>query len=130
MDSLSPASLPKLRWCQFRLRTLLIFVTLCALLCSCFASRKSLATWYVARQLRVADTAERELTACMRMNGWVNTWTYCYRVETEDAYGNKVKAWESGEWDRVAVIVITWENGESVRRTLLNRNSLSYVFGE
>lgn len=105
-------------------------VAVCALACSGFVFRRDIATWYVARQLRFASTPALELTACERMNDWSCVWTYPYGVIAEDASGNRLKPWRTGQYDRVALVVITWENGTTVRRKLMNHSSLKYIFGE
>ena len=55
-DSQSVPPLPKLRWYQYSLRTLLLFVLLCSLLCSWFATR--------ATNQRDAVCAIRSISGC------------------------------------------------------------------
>jgi hypothetical protein len=53
----------KLRWYQFSLRTLLVFVTLCAIVCSCLAVMMQEAK------------REREIAAVIQKSGLVAVWT-------------------------------------------------------
>jgi len=92
--------------------------------------RRDIGTWYVARAIRLADTPEEELKAFVRMNHWGHVHTHGYRVEAEDADGNSIRPWETGQYDRVAAVTITWGNGTMARKAITHNNSLSYVFGE
>jgi hypothetical protein len=124
-------TMPKPRYCRCHCspRKLVVLAAVCVLMCGCFIFRKDVATWYVARQLRIASTPAMELHACERMNRWAYVWSYAYGVEAEDASEIPLRPWETGQYDKVAEVVITWENGTSVRRKILNRTSLEYVFG-
>ena len=92
--------------------------------------RQDLGTWYVARTLRAASTPEQERAACARMNRWAHALAHGYSVEAEDASGTPFRPWETGDYDRVAVVIITWDNGTKVRRSLLDKGSLVSLFGE
>ena len=126
-ESETAAARPTLRWYQFRLRTLLAWVTVVAVICSCLASRRDLATWYAARQLRNASTPEEELAACKRIKQWVYTSTYGYYVEVKGASGNRIGSSDMEWWDSPAVVEITWTNGTTVRREILDHRTPSYL---
>ena len=91
---------------------------------------KSIATWYVARSIVNAAGPEEEVDAFERMNKWGSTLTYGYSVVAKDKDGKSIEPWKTGEYDRVVVVQIRWKNGTVVERQVVNRNSLSYVFGE
>ena len=116
----------KRRWWLIGAAAGLALVVLAVLL----AFQKDIGTWYVAGALRAASTPEQELAACARMNGWAHTLAHGYAVETEDASGTTIRPWQTGDYDRVAVLVITWDNGTKVRRSLLDKDSLVSIFGE
>lgn len=91
---------------------------------------RDVATWYVARQLRMANSPDSELRACVHINHLSHVWTYGYRVEAEDTATNEIKPWETGDYESVAAVRITWDNGVTVRRVIVNRRSREYVLGE
>jgi hypothetical protein len=64
------------------------------------------------------------------MNRWAHSLAHGYAVEAEDASGTPFRPWQTSDYDRVAVVTITWDNGTKVRRSLLDRDSLGSVFGE
>lgn len=130
IESQSVATNRKRRWYHRRLRLLLVLAAVGAVVCGCVVFRRDVATWYVARQFRVADTPEAELTACIRMNHWGPPWAYGYSVRAEDASGEDIRPWVTGQWDRVAAVTVTWDNGTTVRRTILDERSLIFIFGE
>jgi len=94
------------------------------------AFRENIGTWYVARALRAASTPEQERAACARMSRWAHSLAHAYAVEAEDASGTTIRPWQTGDYDRVAAVVITWDNGTKVRRSLLDKDSLVSLFGE
>jgi hypothetical protein len=92
--------------------------------------RRDIGTAYVAWRLDAAQTSDAELNAASLMNRSAHTWTYGYTVETEDPQGNAIRPWETGDYNAVATVIVTWDDGTTVRRDVINRDSLSYVFGE
>ena len=126
----------KRRWWLIGAAVVFALVVLAVLL----AFRKDIGTWYVARALRAASTPEQEQAACAQMSRWAHSLAHGYRVETEDASGTTIRPWQTGDrvavfantgdYDRVAVLIITWDNGTKVRRSLLDKDSLVSVFGE
>jgi hypothetical protein len=115
---------------RHKCRTLLACFVACLLVGGFIAVRKDLATWYVAREFRLAETADEELAASKRLYEWLPFWTYWYTVEVEDVDGKEMKPWTNGEWERASVVEITWENGETARRKILNRHSFNYICGK
>ena len=116
----------KRRWWLIGAAVVFALVVLAVLL----AFRKDIGTWYVARALRAASTPEQEQAACAQMSRWAHSLAHGYRVETEDASGTTIRPWETGDYDRVAVVIITWDNSTKVRRSLLDKDSLVSLFGE
>lgn len=110
-------------------RSVTVALVLAALFVGMFF-RRDLGTWYVRHGIMQARLPAEEVAAYRRMNHWINLWTYGYSVETADANGVKFRPWVTGDYERVAIVRIRWENGSISERTLLTPDSLSYIFGE
>ena len=91
---------------------------------------KDLGTVYVAHRFNTAANDDAELNAAQLMNRWAHRLTHGYSVEAEDAAGNQIRPWKTGDYDSVSAVIVTWHNGHSVRKVVRNRKTLSYVFGE
>lgn len=86
-------------------------------------------TAYVAFRFRTASNPESELDAAMLMNH-SRFWQHKCSPRPFDTDGNRIKPWESGDWDAVKAVEVTWDNGISVYRVVQHPNTLAYVFGE
>jgi hypothetical protein len=102
------------------------------LLLGLYYFRRDLGTAYVASQFRSATDADAELEAARKINAWTRGFicSHGYKVQAQDAQGNEIKPHLTGNYDAVAVIKITWGNGTTVERKILNPKSPSYIYGE
>jgi hypothetical protein len=91
---------------------------------------KDIGTAYVAHAFNMAANGDAELDAARLMNHWAHRWSHGYSVEAKDVSGNNIRPWESGDYDAVTAVEVTWNDGSRVYRTIQNRNTLSYLFGE
>ena len=106
------------------------FIVTISLLVLLTIFRRDIGTAYVAWRLDAAQTSDAELDAASLMNRSAHTWTYGYTVETEDSHGNAIRPWQTGDFNAVATVIITWDDGTTVRRDVINPDSLTYVFGD
>lgn len=81
---------------------------------------------YLAHRLSNADTPAEELTACRQLNAW----EYWYSVEAFDETGAKLMPHKTGVFGNVTSVRIVFRNGTPVERHILNRDSLTYIYGE
>ena len=92
---------------------------------------QGLGTWYVKMRISVASSPEGELEAFRLANiSPSRHLAHAYRVEAYDATGMEVKPTVTGDYRSVASVRLTWHNGQTVNRNLLNPQSLSYIYGE
>jgi hypothetical protein len=115
---------------DYRSRTGRVIVFSIVLLGVVWFFRKDAGTWYVRSRLSAASTPEDELEAYRLNNHRAHSLAYGYSVTVQDRDGVEFRPWISGDYERVAFVRITWENGTTVGKPLLNRKSLSYIFGE
>lgn len=86
-------------------------------------------TQIVIHQLESVETAEQQLEALCRMNDWARRGHAAhYSLATLDADGVEFRPTHDGGWDRVAVLIIEWEDGSQTRLQLIGRAGLDCAF--
>ena len=92
--------------------------------------RKDIGTIYVKWRIVEARTPAEELAAYRLANTSAHRWAHGYAIEAADESGIDVRPHVTGDYERVAFVRLTWSNGATVHRRLMNRDSLSYIYGE
>lgn len=105
-------------------------IVLLAVLVPSIIFHRHIATAYVAWRFESAQSSSEELAAASLMNRWAHLWTHGYAIETEDAQGNAIRPEQTGDYEAVVTVTVTWDNGMRARRQILDTDSLSLVFGE
>ena len=103
-----------------------VTIILFTLLTLAYLSIGPIRSAYVAHRISSASTPEEELAACRLLN----TWEYWYSVSAFDSLGSEIKPHQTGNYDAVESVAIVLQNGTSIKRQILNRDSLSYIYGE
>ncbi|GEM_PF-4466951 len=94
--------------------------------------RKDIATSIASTSLRNATTAEAEFAAAkliLKLSHDLQL-LHAYSVETFDEHDVSITPWINGEYDSAKQVRVEWENGMSVTRPLLHKDSLEYIMGE
>lgn len=88
-------------------------------------------TYWVAKDIERATSADEETEALCRANRWFHDGLALgYSVRVFDRDGAELQPWKDGSYDRVARVVLRWSNGREIDRTLVSTRPLSCVFGE
>lgn len=95
----------------------------------CFL-HKDIGTRYLKSRIESAKLPADELSAYRLANEWSYRWSHGYAVDVADSEHEDFRPWVTGDYDRVAYVRIVWSNGTVVEKPLLNRESLTYIFGE
>ena len=109
-------------------RTVVALLLLASLLAIGVLFTRDLTTLYVARELETAS-ADEELSAARRFDQWGHRgWLRGAELQAEDAQGREIRPWRTGDWDAVKTVVVLFDNGVQVRRTIEDRRSLQALF--
>ena len=103
-----------------------VTIILFTLLTLAYLSIGPIRSAYVAHRISSASTPGEELSACRLLNAW----EYWYSVSAFDSLGSEIKPHQTGNYDAVESVAIVLQNGTSIKRQILNRDSLSYIYGE
>ena len=103
-----------------------VTIVVVALLAVAYLSIGPIRAAYIAHRISSASTPSEELAACQLLNAW----EYWYSVSAFDSFGSEIKPHQTGNYDAVESVAIVLQNGTSIKRQILNRDSLSYIYGE
>jgi hypothetical protein len=96
---------------------------------SIYALRRPVGTFVVARQLESAQTAEQQHRALCRMNDWSRRGhAFGYSLRALDDEGVEFQPTRTGEYERVATLIIVWTGGSETTIRLLGREGLSCAY--
>ena len=104
----------------------IILSTIVVLLLAGVLSYKPLKYRMLASELRNASTVEEEREAFDK----INKWTSGYQVIFENSEEKEIYPLKDGNYEDVQIIRILFENGERVKRKLIEKGNVGNLLGE